>query len=256
MAKQVDRLHLVYGYVICCILVIAILVCWILSYTDQISRTAYDNFAFASSIVSIVLAVVSIVHSIYSNSGVVNSVGVLKETEESIRQQVEALKGIEMEIISKVEEGDRGITDQISCVQKRVDAMILMQSNDNVASVSNEESSKKTISLNSNSLLGNLCIYICLRSAETGKAWGIDMLDERFPQYLWGYVFAMKAIPASGFSCKVKGKEVRDCVFSNEVKRQITRAKIKEILAQSKSAETVQSLLKKVDEYFESNATK
>ena len=255
MVKQVDRLHLVYGYVICGILVLAILVCWILSCTGQISRTAFDNFAFASSIVSIVLAVVSIVHSIHSNSGVVNSVGVLKETEESIRQQVEALKGIEKEIISKVEEGDRGITDQISCVQKQVDA-ILLQSNDNAANSSNEESSNTIINLKTNSSLGNLCVYICLRSAETGKAWNLDMLDERFTQYLWGYIFAMKAIPTFGFSCSFKGREVSDCVFSEKAKRQISREDIKEALEQSKSAEIVQSLLAKVDTYFESDATK
>ncbi len=250
MEKQVDRLHLVYGYIICGILILAIITCWILSCTGRISRTAFDNVAFASSIASIVLALVSIVHSIYSSGGVANSVGVLKDAEESIRKQVENLKGIEADIIAKVEEGDRGITDQISTMQKQMDAML--QSNESAQKASAKKTTDKVpVNIKTNSPLGNICLYACLKSMETGKTWRIDMFNDAYTPYLWGYVLALNNIPSSGFSCKLSDKEISNCAFSDDWKSQISTEKIKSVLANAKAKEEVQGMLEKLDAHFQ-----
>lgn len=250
MAKEIDRLHLIYGYIICGIIMLAIIICWILSCTGSISRTAFDNVAFASSIASIVLALVSIVHSIYSSGGVVNSVGVLKEAEESIRLQVENLKGIEADIIAKVEEGDRGITDQISTMQKQMDTML--QLNDSVKKTNTQKTTEKVpINIKKNSSLGNICLYACLKSMETGKTWRIDMFNEAYTPYLWGYILALNNIPSSGFSCKLKDREISNCIFSDEWKKQISAEKIKSELSNAKAKEAVQEMLEKLDAHFQ-----
>lgn len=250
MAKQVDRLHLIYGYIICGVLMLAIITCWILSCTGRISRTAFDNVAFASSIASIVLALVSIVHSIYSSSGVVNSVGVLKEAEESIRSQVEKLKGIEADIIAKVEEGDRGITDQISTMQKQMDTM-LQSSESAKKNTTKKTEDKAPVNIKTNSPLGNICLYACLKSMETGKTWRIDMFNEAYTPYIWGYVLALNNIPASGFSCKLVDKEISNCRFSDEWRNQISTDKIKAELSNVKAKETVLQMIEKLDAHFQ-----
>lgn len=74
--KTVNRLHLIYGYAIAILVIIAIIICWVLSCKGYVSENAFQNFSFAASIVSIVLALVSIVYTIYSGGNVTNSVGV------------------------------------------------------------------------------------------------------------------------------------------------------------------------------------
>ena len=251
MDKQVNKWHLIYGYIICGIIIIAIVVCWILSCQGKISRAAFDNFAFAASIVSIVLAVVSIVHSISSSSGVINSVKVLEDAEESIRMQVENLKGIEADIITKVDEGNRGLTDQMSSVRKQIDTLML-QSNEIEKNEADKSSSKRpdVYDLTKNSAIGNVALYICLKSMETGRGWRLDMLGDKYTLYIWGYLFALKTLPASGFSLDIADREVSKCEFSKDVKKQLTYVKIKEAIKNGKATETAEKLIEKVDAYF------
>lgn len=251
MEEHISKWHLIYGYIICGIIILGILVCWILSCTGKISRAAFDNFAFASSIVSIVLAVVSIVHSISSSSGVINSVKVLGDAEESIRLQVENLKSIEADIISKVEEGNRGLTDQMSSVQKRIDTLML-QSNEGEKNSATGTPSKKldVYDLAKNSTIGNVSLYICLKSMETGKSWRLDMLGEKYTLYIWGYLFALRTLPASGFSFEIDNREISECVFSKEVKKQLTAEKIKEAINNGKAKETAAKLIEIIDAHF------
>ena len=246
MEKQVNKWHLIYGYIICGILITAIVVFWILSCEGKISRTAFDNFAFASSIVSIVLAVVSIVHSISSSSGVINSVKVLEEAEEEIRTQVENLKSVEADIIAKVEEGNRGITDKISGLQGQVDAALSQSGN-----VSSPASNLDIYNLAVNSAVGNMFLYLCLKSIESGQSWRLDILGEKYVYYMWGFAFALKSVPASGFSCNIKDKVVSECKFSKEAKKQLSYNKIKEALRNGKAKTESEEWLKIVDAYFD-----
>lgn len=241
-----NRWHLIYGYVICGIIITAIVVVWILSCEGKISRTAFDNFAFASSIVSIVLAVVSIVHSISSSSGVINSVKVLEEAEEEIRTQVENLKNVEADIIAKVEEGNRGIADKLSGLQGQMDAALSQSGN-----VSSPSSKLDVYNLSVNSTVGNMFLYICLKSIETGKSWSLDILDERYAYYMWGYAFALMSVPASGFHCYIVNKIVSGCEFSDEAKKQLTYNKIIEALMNGKAKKEAEEWLEKVNTYFD-----
>lgn len=52
--KTINKLHLIYGYIIAGIVIISILICWVLSCKGYVSQEAFQNFAFAASIVSIV----------------------------------------------------------------------------------------------------------------------------------------------------------------------------------------------------------
>ena len=251
MKEQINKWHLIYGYIICGIIIVGILVCWLLSCTGRISRAAFDNFAFASSIVSIVLAVVSIVHSISSSSGVINSVKVLGDAEESIRLQVENLKGIEKDIINKVEEGNRGLTDQMSSVQKQIDSLMLQSNEGEKSGAPGTPSRKPDIyDLTKNSAIGNVSLYICLKAEETCKPWRVDMLGDKYTLYIWGYLFALKTLPASGFNFEIDNKEVSKCVFSKDVKKQLTIEKIREAINNGKATDTAKKLLEKVDAHF------
>ena len=98
MEKTVNRLHIVYCIVICLLVVGMVILCWILTSKNAISEHAFDNFAFAATIVSIVLALVSIIYTIHSGAGVTNSIGILKNVEDNISGQLETLQGVEQVI--------------------------------------------------------------------------------------------------------------------------------------------------------------
>ena len=70
----------------------------------------------------------------------------------------------EADIISKVEEGNRGLTDQMSSVQKRIDTLML-QSNEGEKNSATGTPSKKldVYDLAKNSTIGNVSLYICLK---------------------------------------------------------------------------------------------
>ena len=122
--KTVNKLHLVYGYVIAGIVIISILICWVLSCKGYVSENAFQNFSFAASIVSIVLALVSIVYTIYSGGNVSNSVGVLQDAEKNIEQQVKALNGLESRIIDSVEKGNNQVAAKLAEVKNQIEPMV------------------------------------------------------------------------------------------------------------------------------------
>lgn len=63
-SDKISKLHLYYILAICSLIIISIL----LQIRYPVSEVAFENFSFASTITSIVLAVVSIVYSIQSGN--------------------------------------------------------------------------------------------------------------------------------------------------------------------------------------------
>ena len=104
MERKVNKLHLIYCLVISLLLIIFIIICWVLTSQNVISEYAFENFSFAATIASILLAVVSIVYTIYSGAETSSSIGVLKNAENNISKQIETLQGIESVIKESIGE--------------------------------------------------------------------------------------------------------------------------------------------------------
>lgn len=249
MEKQVNKLHLIYGYVIAGLLIISIVVCWILSCNGLISENAFQNFSFAASIVSIVLAVVSIVYTIYSGAGVSNSVDVLREAEQNIKTQVEALDGLENRIMGALENVNVGLSSKLTEVQNKMDPFIERNINNEQAT----SNAKELFNFRANSLFGNIILYICLRSIEKEKAWPIDIIGNENKLYLQGYLVAMASIPSLGFSyvADEKFQTIQSCSFKDKQKFIQYNKEIKNAVSTYRNQDLVTKLMKVVDDYFE-----
>lgn len=112
--RQVNVMHLVYITVIFIILTILF---WTLSLNN--SDDALRMFSFASTITSIVLAVVSIVYSIFSGKNVDASLGSISKTSEDIREVGSDIRNIG-EDLSKVGTNIQGVAEGIETVNQKL----------------------------------------------------------------------------------------------------------------------------------------
>ena len=256
MGKQVDKLHLVYGYIIFGIVLVSVVVIWILSCNGVISETAFQNFSFAASVVSIVLAVVSIVYSMKSGAGVAGSINILQEAGHDIRENVKALKaldGLEDHIVDAVQEGFESLGGKIDTVQNQIEPL-LQSANANSQVVEGNSSTKFLIDIERNSNYGNVILYICLKAFETKKSWNLDIIGSENKEYVWGYIVAMSSIPSVKFYYKYdsKSKVVSACSFG-AIKNMPAKEDVLELLKTRETYEKLlKSLLEQVDKHFES----
>ena len=247
--NTVNRLHLIYGYAIAILVIIAIIICWVLSCKGYVSENAFQNFSFAASIVSIVLALVSIVYTIYSGGNVTNSVGVLQEAEKNIEQQVSALNGLEARIIDSVEKGNNQVSKKLSEVQNQIEPMVRGA----LKSVNSQaNSSEDLIDINYNSAIGNAIIYICIKSIEQNKPWPTDILGNEIKMYIQGYIVAMASIPAIKFYYETESdfQIIKTCNFTDFELIKGMKQNIMEVIKHRLGNEQSTQLFKTIDDYF------
>ena len=246
--KKVNRLHLIYGYIISGLLLISIVVCWILSCKGLISENAFQNFSFAASIVSIVLAVVSIVYTIYSGAGVSNSVDILQEAEQNIKTQVDALNGLESRIIGALEDVNVDLSSKLSEVQNKMDPFIER----NINSEQTTGGDNDIFNLKVNSLFGNILLYICVRAIELEKSWPVDIIGNENKLYVQGYLVAMASIPSLGFSYETdeKFQTIQSCSFKDKQKFLMLKKEIKKAISSYKNQDYANKLMAIVEDYF------
>ena len=252
--KTVNRLHLFYGYAIAILIIIAIIICWVLSCKGYVSENAFQNFSFAASIVSIVLALVSIVYTIYSGGNVTNSVGVLQDAEKNIEQQVKALNGLESRIIDSVEKGNNQVSEKLSEVQNQIEPMVRGA----LKSVNSQaNSSEDLIDINYNSAIGNAIIYICIKSIEENKPWPTDILGNEIKMYIQGYLVAMASIPVIKFYYETESdfQIIKTCNFEDFKKINEKREEILNAIKQRLGEEQFTKLIKTIDDYFKGTQT-
>lgn len=98
---MINKLHLIYACIIFCIVILFVS---IELFRDPVDKIVIDNFAFASTLISIVLAVVSIVHTISSNSGFQNHISEMKDIEKNLSDSISKIDQMESRL--KVTEND------------------------------------------------------------------------------------------------------------------------------------------------------
>jgi len=253
MGKQVDKLHLVYGYIIFGIVLLSVFVIWILSCKGVISETAFQNFSFAASVVSIVLAVVSIVYSMKSGAGMAGSVDILQEAGRDIRENVKALDGLEDHIVNAVQEGFESLGGKIDNVKNQIEPL-LQSANANSQVVEGNSSTKFLINIERNSNYGNVILYVCLKSFETKKSWSIDIMGSENKDYVWGYLVAISSVPSVKFSYEydVESNVVSNCSFDISTKMPTKEDILKHLKTRETYEKLLKSLIEQVDKYFES----
>ena len=98
--KKVSIMHVVYGFIILALLAVFL----ILLAPGHVSEFAFSNFSFAATLISIVLAVVSIIYSLQSGLSNNSYKAKMVEIQDSISKRMNELQEIEKSLRTLVDE--------------------------------------------------------------------------------------------------------------------------------------------------------
>lgn len=103
------QLHIRYILLVC--LLICLFVTLIVP--KHVTEEAFQNFSFAATITSIVLAVVSIVYSFYSSGGIATSIGEMKQVEQELEEEIKDIPDLKKHVSETVDELKNNILEAI-----------------------------------------------------------------------------------------------------------------------------------------------
>ena len=189
------------------------------------------------------------IKSSISTGGLESTVDILKEAEQNIKQQVDALNGLENRIINAVEEGNDGLSSKISEVQNKIEPFV----RENLRTVNySAQTNQDLINVSFNSVLGNALLYICLRSIETNKSWPIDILGNEMKLYFQGYLVAMASVSTLQFHYETENdfQIIKSCSFGDSFNVMEYKTKIIDDIKQKIGDEQSSKLLKTIEDYF------
>lgn len=185
--KSVYRLHLAYELVICLIL----MVCALCVIPKYVSEAAFQNFSFASTIVSIVLAVVSIVYSLWSGQKSNNQYMGMAHIESKIDEQLKGFERIEESISNRLNPINVQIAqikdDQIK-TRQAVDKM-----NDLLGTNSTSEGNSvhQLYNAKGNPLYADISLYVFALAYDRKTSIPSKLLDKLTGKYWSGFIVAI-----------------------------------------------------------------
>lgn len=251
--RKVNRIHLRYWAVIFFLLGVFL----ILVAPGSVNPKAFENFSFASTIVSIVLAVVSIIYSFTVGKSTGDNIVGIREIEHSIDSKLERFDAWKDQILEGVrsmtspigEEVGRLHEDQIGFRKEMTRMMSGINSKTNpIPSDTTKDSSLTKIG--PAAFYGNLAMYISLLSRRNNKPFNLNELGVSISEdYIWGFIEACSDIFPKSFSYSVKPDEFTINTFDEKVlgNRDLWRDRI---LGFSDKSDA-ESYLKAIDSYFE-----
>lgn len=260
--RMINRLHLIYGFIILAILC----VCLLVVVPGHINEDAFDNFCFAATIVSIVLAVVSIVYSFRTKNNASDNMAGIREIERGIDEKLRRFDELEKNILagldSKLQSGIDPIHQDVSSLRDDQVGMResleqlkeeLRQQSASISAGKKKEESKTRFQ--TNSLLGDLALYIACLSSKTQKAIDLDQIDERLAkrsQYLFGYLIAILVSFPDKISANVeKGKTVINSTFNKFDTELFGDEEVcKQRILRYKDNNTAKEYVSAIDKYF------
>lgn len=164
--RKIPFFHFAYLILICFILMLVALVIM----PGRVSEAAYENFSFAATITSIVLAVVSIIYSLQSGLSNVRQLNTISEIESKISRE-----------INKFSDIDKTIRDAFVPIASQVGD--IKQSQDNLHTemlrISKVEINDKDIRIE-----GPVILFVVLYAAAKSFLTGMDMPYHKFSEYV------------------------------------------------------------------------
>lgn len=208
---KVAKIHLIYWAIIFFLLAVFLLCIA----PGRVNDSAFENFSFASIIVSIVLAVVSIVYSFRSKSTTSESIAGIREIERNIDNKLNMFNTLEENISKDVQSAiTEGVGKAIIELREDVGNLIDDQADikQNLSKIVSDQkkyfepdtsSSSQTLNLeagkifkNKLSYLGKVAMYLACLSYSKGKDFSFaalgDIMEEDM-DYYWGFYCALSS---------------------------------------------------------------
>lgn len=246
--RRVSICHLLYMAVICIIIMIATLVI----IPGRIHDDAYQNFSFAATITSIVLAVVSIVYSLQSGLSNIGQLHTISDIEGKISTEVKKISDIDI----RIREIINPLQNQVSDIKDSQDHIIQTQEeiwkelSDPVKFTVKEGSSEKQIE-------GPAILYVVLYAALLSYEKGMDMPFHKFAEYVGaqakyceGLVDGMSVLSSNIIKVEMGSKPTRKRVSQFDVNCLGNKDTLKQKIESIGNTQLSERLLGAIDQYY------
>lgn len=262
------QLHIRYILLVC--LLICLFVTLIVP--KHVTEEAFQNFSFAATITSIVLAVVSIVYSFYSSGGIATSIGEMKQVEQELEEEIKDIPDLKKHVSETVDELRNNILEAIHADRQASDskteelAKSVHDIHDELAGLASKvakESAKKSddeqlglFDYTINSFNGNLLLYAIKLAVDKGVSFNLQKVSQILGNnlsYSRGYLVALYMCNKKKFSYEsddsfetiTMGQFDKDYFQSQEMVEKILSS------AEDKTGkDSYQSKMNEIDKYF------
>lgn len=260
--RKVSIWHIIYLIVIALIIQIFLL-CIV---PGKINDDAYQNFSFAATITSIVLAVVSIVYSLQSGLSSIGQLNSIKEIESRIGNELTKFSTIEATITKAVKEGISPLEASMGNFQRSQDDIQKSQEEQK----SNRDSVIESISENKPDNISNtddtsvkglalphifyVILYTCLKSKIKGKDIPFHILRRFFGvrvNYCEGVIRSISIFNSQRLTLKKGSKPTRIAVDSFDTDVLGDESLLRKQVLDGKNKKLGEDIIQALDEYYD-----
>lgn len=271
-SRKVSIWHIIYLFIICLIINVFLL-CIV---PGRINDDAYQNFSFAATITSIVLAVVSIVYSLQSGLSSVGQLNSIKDIEAKIGAELTRFANLETSIKDVVREGITPLEASMGDIKQRQDEISksqddlfhnwieLMQTTISYNKESTEnkidDSEATTLRLSAESpQIFSVILYTCICSKETQKDIPYHILGQFFGvrrYYCEGVINALATFIRDSLALTEGSKHTRQVVSKYDEKELGTKDWLRNQVLEGKNTKLGNDIICALDEYFSTTQSK
>ena len=266
-SRKVSIWHFVYLVIICLIFNVFLL-CIV---PGRINDDAYQNFSFAATITSIVLAVVSIVYSLQSGLSSVVQLNGIKDIEAKIRTELTRFANLEASIKNAVREGITPLEASMGDIKQRQDEISksqdilsnnwreLMQTTMSVnikSTETSEENYKSTTKLLSDDApqIFSVILYTCICSYKTQKDIPYHVLGQFFgvrSYYCEGVINSLATFNRNSMTLRVGSKHSRQVVSDYNESELGSKEWLRQQVLEGKNTKLGKDIILALDEYYD-----
>ena len=223
---------------------------------NWINEYAFNNFSFASTVVSIVLAMMSIVYTFQSGQSSADQLSHIKDIEGRIHQEINRFSDIDERItraLKPIGDSIGDIRQQISDINKSIKDNLLFAT---PPSDTDDNASTATLDVRTLPLMFPTVFYICQRCVDTDKPFPFFILRnvaEKHAYYCLGIINCLSAFRPDLMTI-VKGAEYTQITitrFDADALGIPSLDKLKASLSVLLEREMYKNLFKELDMYFQ-----
>lgn len=222
------------------------------------NRNVLDFVSLASALISIILAVITILYSFYSNSQSTDQIEALKKAANSVKEATLSYS----ESAESLQENIRKIIDAVNRVDKKTDQIMGMKfgsipsphSNNNFEYLNGDfknfdlEAYIKTY-INTTSPLSIISMYACIKSKDSNKTWNLNLFTNEFYQnYCSGFLISATSAGFITLAIDFNHKSVKVLGYLPKIKEYVLSWINETDLSK---LEDLQDVKNNIDRYFE-----
>lgn len=213
-------------------------------------RNVLDFISLASALISIILAIITIIYSYYTNSSNSTQIERLNKAAEDVRTAT----AIYSDSATELRDNITRIIESINKVDEKTDEMMLMiqPTKTTVTNATTKRANMESYDEVANKFVGNLAplqiivIYICVKSKTTNKPWLIDLLPNSLQHSAIGILITLNSTGLIKINTNYKTVEVHNIHSTLEQKVVPLMGEIVKL----DNLEGIKEIKQKIDEFF------